>query len=39
MQVPLDLLLPFQIAAGPAGLGLLLFRAVPLLAMTLHDLT
>ena len=39
MQEPLDLVLPFQIAAGLGALGLLLFRAVPLLAMTLHDLT
>ena len=37
MQRPLDIVLPLQFAAGLAGLGLLLFRALPqLLAMTLQ---
>jgi hypothetical protein len=38
MQRPLDIVLPLQVAAGLAGLGLLLFRALPqLLAMTLQN--
>ena len=39
MQVPLDVVLPLQIAAGLAAVGLLLFRALPLLAMTLQNPT
>lgn len=36
MQRPLDIVLPLQIAAGLATIGLLLFRALPLLAATLQ---
>jgi hypothetical protein len=39
MQRPLDIALPLQVAAGLAGLGLLLFRFLPqLLAMTLQSI-
>ena len=38
MQWPFDVVLPLQLAAGLAGLGLLLFRALPqLLAITLQN--
>lgn len=36
MHAPLDFMVPLQIAAGLAAVGLLLFRALPLLAVTLH---
>ena len=37
MQTPLDLVWPLQIAAGLGALGLLMFRALPLLAVTLQN--
>ena len=39
MQRPLDIVLPLQIAAGLAAIGLFLFRALPLLAVTLQNAT
>lgn len=39
MQRPLDLVLPLQIAAGLGGTAVLVLRGIPLLAMTLQNLT
>jgi len=36
MHVPLDIVLPLQIAAGLGAIAVLMFRAIPLLAMTLQ---
>jgi hypothetical protein len=39
MQRPLDVVLPLQIAAGLGALAVLMLRGIPLLAMTLQNLT
>jgi hypothetical protein len=39
MQRPLDVVLPLQIAAGLGAMAVLMFRGIPLLAMTLQSLT
>jgi hypothetical protein len=39
MQRPLDVMLPLQIAAGLGAIAVLLLRGIPLLAMTLQNLT
>ena len=39
MQRPLDVVLPLQIAAGLGAMAVLMFRGIPLLAMTLQNLT
>jgi hypothetical protein len=39
MQRPLDFVLPLQIAAGLGAMAVLLLRGIPLLAVTLQNLT